>query len=262
MTLPVNNSLILKRWQPHAATLPVLRKKFISLCIGQHKINAQRIIKDILSPEELTIWSGLTYPEPRKIQWLLGRLAAKYVIQQYLLEENNLKVSFSEVEVVPDRYGCPHVSIGSLQSQGLRLSLSISHCDYTSAALVAEWPASQFGVGIDIELLGDKHEGLEAGGFSQSERKILRERTENRLPWLLRAWCAKESLAKSLGRGFCGSPYTIQVKEVDCHSGKIQLQLSGQLVHYFDHYKDHVFSVDTGERDNIIYAFSTQNHPQ
>ena len=47
---------------------------------------------------------------------------------------------------------------------------------------------------------------------------------------------------------------------MDCTTGEIYLQLAGQLIRYFGYYKDRVFSINTGECDNVIYAFLTNDY--
>jgi len=45
--------------------------------------------------------------------------------------------------------------------------------------------------------------------------------------WSLRMWCAKEAVAKALGRGFAGGMQALQIAEAEVENGMVQLICKG-----------------------------------
>lgn len=234
------------------------QKKFIRLCRRKNvEIQPTALAEQILRSEEIDIWLSQSWPNHRKWQWLLGRLAAKEAVCFYLEDKYQWKADYKEILILPDQYGRPNIVCNGIQNLDKHLCLSISHSGMTSVALVVEESKGKIGVGIDIERMDRSHEGLEEGGFFETERNMLTDIPQsNRLAWLLRAWCAKEALAKALGRGLLGNPFNILVKKIDFDSGEIRLCLSSHLAKVLSADSDITFSAHTGKWGNMVFAFS------
>jgi len=238
--------------------LPKQQRFFIRLYRRKNvEIPPTDLAEQILKPEEIDIWFTQSWPNSRKWQWLLGRLAAKEAVCCYLQEQYQQKAGYKEISILPDQYGRPNIAGKGIQNFDKHLCLSISHSGITSAALVVEESRGKIGAGIDIEFMDRSHEGLEEGGFSASERNMLTHIPQtNRRAWLLRAWCAKEALAKALGRGLLGNPFNILVKKIDFDSGEVRLRLAGQLAKVLSSYSGITFSTHTGKWGNLVFAVS------
>jgi len=89
----------------------------------------------VLGRRERAIWYGLKVPERRRLEWLLGRIAAKDAVRNYLQNRFHLNLHPADVEILPDVTGRPLVS-GSWTSQLSRVPLvSISHVDGSAVAI-------------------------------------------------------------------------------------------------------------------------------
>src|SRR4030095_10379221 len=61
----------------------------------------------MLGRRERAIWYSLKVPERRRLEWLLGRIAAKDAVRDYLLRRFQLTLSPAEVEILPEQSGRP-----------------------------------------------------------------------------------------------------------------------------------------------------------
>jgi hypothetical protein len=66
-------------------------------------------------------------------------------------------------------------------------------------------------VGIDLEKIEPREASFEAIAFDDEERAMLDE-FDNRAEAVTRFWCAKEAVAKALGRGLSEGPRTVVVR--------------------------------------------------
>jgi len=107
----------------------------------------------------------------------------------------------ADVEIVPDGYGRPQVAGAWTRQIGMTPAVSISHTRGMAVALASLEPGQM--VGIDIESLTHSRGDFQSVAFSEPERRILDTMPQDvRDEWSLRMWCAKEAVAKALGRGF------------------------------------------------------------
>ena len=108
--------------------------------------------------------------------------------------------------------------------------MSLTHSGGVAAALAGD-PASCGGVGIDIERLDRQFRDLEDVAFTREETELL-SCLGDRREWILRLWCAKESVAKAIGLGLMGRPTALVVTHADPETGAVQLTVSGELAAY------------------------------
>jgi phosphopantetheinyl transferase len=184
----------------------------------------------VLSRAEQELWRTLRLPEPRKVEWLLGRVVAKVALRAFLEKRYALRLSPAEVEVLPDAEGRP-LPGGAWTSEvpGLPI-LSLSHAGGVAVAVAGD-AAAAAGVGVDVERterrLGQDGERL---AFTSGEQALLAALEEpGQGVWPLRLWCAKEAVAKAVGLGLVGGPRALVAEHLDADAGTVRLRLSGEM---------------------------------
>jgi 4'-phosphopantetheinyl transferase len=156
----------------------------------------------LLSPREEAILAGLTLL-PRRRKWLLGRWAAKRLLDEVAAEGIDLASGLvcdedwrRQLSILNDEAGVPYVD---REGQGrLPLSLSISHRGDWGLAAVARLPDAT--IGADLETVEPRDPALVRQFFSDSEAKRVAgsgavDRT------VARIWSAKEAVLKAMGIG-------------------------------------------------------------
>jgi phosphopantetheinyl transferase len=206
----------------------------------------------VLGRRERALWQALRLPERRRLEWLLGRLAAKDAVRAHVRERLGLALSPAEVEVLPDEHGRPNVH-GDWAAQLPRPPrLSISHSAGLALAVVAA--GAEAGLGVDVERLGHLTEAAEAMAFSAEERELLAGlREDPAAEWPLRLWCAKEAAAKALGRGLAAGPRALVVTQVAAASGLVQVSAGAAEYTVFTWREDELIAAVTlnaVEREN------------
>src|SRR5204863_6750447 len=83
----------------------------------------------VLSRRERALWLGSRMPERRRLEWLLGRIAAKDAVRDYVSRRFSLSLRPADVEILPDETGRPIV--GGLWARGVPRPplVSISHVE-------------------------------------------------------------------------------------------------------------------------------------
>lgn len=181
----------------------------------------------ILREPEWRIWHRLPCASSRR-QWLRGRVAAKDAIRLLVLERYQLAAPLEVLCILPDEHGQPGVSCSALPETGAGICVSISHCGRTSVALALERTEHCRGVGIDVALQTDNHDGLAEGGFASTETALLDDcPSPERNDWLLRLWCAKEAAGKALGLGLMGNPLHYVVNRINRVRQTVEVEVNG-----------------------------------
>jgi acyl transferase domain-containing protein/phosphopantetheinyl transferase len=211
------------------------------------------LIHSVLSRRERAAWHSLKTPEPRRLEWLLGRVVAKDAVRQHLRQRYGMVLCPADIEVLPDENGRPVVQgawLGDLPSAPI---LSLSHSGGTAVAVVGDGRAAA-GVGVDIEYIGRRHAGIEKLAFTPAEQALLSSVADvSRDSWTLRLWCAKEAVAKALGEGMVGGPQALVVKNLDPDTGIVQVGLAGELASRFPEVNGgHIVAYTTLESDLIV----------
>jgi phosphopantetheinyl transferase len=119
----------------------------------------------------------------------------------------------AEVAVTNDEVGRPIVTMPS----GDLVTVSIAHTGPLAVAMVRSGRAR---VGIDIEAVTPRTDGLEETATTLAERQLLDQLAapvgpEDRLSAFTRFWAAKEAVAKAEGTGLGGAPRRFVVWRVD-----------------------------------------------
>ena len=191
----------------------------------------------------------------RRIQWLLGRVAAKDAVRSSGKDRSWSNLYPAEIEILGDVNGQPSVS-GEWTREGGQPLLSLAHIENLAVALVGE-AALYRGVGIDVERLGRTGAGFEQVILTDEEREaVTRDGIDLNDEWSLRLWCAKEAVGKSLGRGLVGGASDLTVTSVEAGTGTIRLGLSGGLATALPDQVDQQFTAYTVRQDDLIAAIS------
>lgn len=141
-------------------------------------------------------------------QWLLGRIAAKDAVRQWLWDHGEGPVFPAEIRVRNDESGRPYVT--GLHGRTLPpLDISLAHRADAGVAIVRPHRPEP-GPGIDIEEVVERDVQTLAVALGEDELRLLRARCaatgESEALWFTRFWAAKEAVAKAEGTGFRGRP--------------------------------------------------------
>jgi phosphopantetheinyl transferase len=204
----------------------------------------------------MSIWLQLPEMGYRRRDWLLGRIAAKDAIRLFLKTSLGLDALPMDIEIAPGEHGRPIVMGQFVESLGCSISLSISHSGGAAVA-IAGARANHWGVGVDLERLNGSLTRVERVAFNADERVLLSMTPPSKRPeWLLRFWCGKEAVAKSLGVGMVGGPTNLTVENFQVRTGRLDVTLAGELASRLPAFKDVVLTAYTGREGVYVFASS------
>ncbi|KPI07565.1 6-deoxyerythronolide-B synthase [Actinobacteria bacterium OK074] len=150
-------------------------------------------------------------------QWLLGRIAVKDAVRQWLWDQGEGPVFPAEIRVHNDDAGRPYVT--GVHGRALPpLEVSLAHCAESGAAIVRPRTGGP-GPGIDIEEVAERTPETLAVALAEAELRLLRTRCAadpdggSEALWFTRFWTAKEAVAKAEGTGFGGRPRDFTVTD-------------------------------------------------
>ncbi len=155
-----------------------------------------------LSSSEWEVYRS--FPAPRRQRdWLVGRLAAKRVLQAAVQDATGAAPDLSSICITNHSNGAPRPSITDWeddQESVFPYHLSISHRD--GHGFAAASPIEQGPLGADLERIEPRMEGFTEEFFTCEELDWL----ENALPserdtWVTALWSTKEAALKALGLG-------------------------------------------------------------
>ncbi|HEX5345875.1 MAG TPA: 4'-phosphopantetheinyl transferase superfamily protein [Pseudonocardiaceae bacterium] len=146
-------------------------------------------------------------------QWLLGRIAVKDAVRQWLWDSGTGPIHPVEIAVGNHASGRPWV-VGPFAKAP---EVSLAHTGPLAAALVGD-PGCSPGVGIDIEQITDRDERTVAAILTDAECRLVDAQSSSlaeRASWVTRFWTAKEAVAKATGTGLGGRPHQFAVERVE-----------------------------------------------
>ncbi|WTI94171.1 polyketide synthase dehydratase domain-containing protein [Streptomyces sp. NBC_00723] len=162
-------------------------------------------------------------------QWLLGRIAVKDAVRQWLWDQGEGPVFPAELRVRNDEAGRPYVT--GVHGRVLpALDVSLAHCAEAGVAIVRPHTPGP-GPGIDIEEVTDRTPQTLAAALGEDELRLLRALSAgsggSEALWFTRFWAAKEAVAKAEGTGFEGRPRDFTV--LDATPAGDRLTVAGRL---------------------------------
>ncbi|MEV5874879.1 beta-ketoacyl synthase N-terminal-like domain-containing protein [Streptomyces sp. NPDC052101] len=168
-------------------------------------------------------------PPRGRRQWLLGRIAVKDAVRQWLWQHGEGPVFPAELSVKNDELGRPFVT--GVHGRALpALDVSLAHRAEAGVAIVRPH-TSHPGPGIDIEEVTARDPATLTTALGPAELRLMRARSADgagaEAEWFTRFWAAKEAVAKAEGVGFRGRPRDFAVLETDPDGSR--LLVSGRL---------------------------------
>lgn len=217
---------------------------------ANHELWLKTLAFTVLSPSERDEWIDMKGAATRRIEWLLGRVAAKDAVRRYLLMHHQMLCAAADIPVWADDSGKPHPHGAWRDQVPVNLDLSIAH----TPGLIIAAVAANARIGIDLERIGrDLSEDFTQGVFTTEEHEIAAHSGDGPTT-MLRFWCAKEALSKALGTGIRYSPSDLHVRSADLVSGRIEMEVSGQWLDVFRQMRKHPVTVQTSLFDNHVFA--------
>lgn len=208
----------------------------------------------VLTQRERELWQGLRMPEQRRLEWLLGRVAAKDAVRQFVKKRYHIDLCPADVEILPDGDGRPVVHGRWREQLPEAPQLTLSHTAGIAVAAVGDHVAGG-GLGIDIETVDRMNEDVERLAFTPHERALLEAVSgADRDTWSLRLWCAKEAVAKAVGHGMVGGPQALEAQEFDLEHGTVWIRLRGELARMVDDPDGAAQVVPTTVEGNLVAA--------
>ncbi|MEU9454242.1 beta-ketoacyl synthase N-terminal-like domain-containing protein [Streptomyces sp. NPDC048277] len=160
-------------------------------------------------------------------QWLLGRIAAKDAVRQWLWQHGEGPVYPAELRIRNDELGRPYV-VGVHGRALPALDVSLAHRAEAAAAIVRPHTPGP-GPGIDLEEVTERDPAAMEAVLGADELRLLRTLStdDSVARWFTRFWAAKEAVAKAEGTGFGGRPRDFTVLEAAPDGSR--LLVSGRL---------------------------------
>jgi len=182
----------------------------------------------VLSAQERTDWHALTVPQPRRDEWLIGRVAIKEAARVWIEAMTGVRVLPADMVVTVAENGKPYLTGEGLETLGEMPEVSMAHVAGEAVAIAAP-PGTP--VGIDLDTAGRiETADLLAAGFSASEQATILMDADDAAPLrVLQAWCAKEAAAKCIGTGLNGQPRSFVVSALDDAQGWSQVVVPGDV---------------------------------
>ena len=209
-----------------------------------HYHDLEKLAKAILSVKEQEFWYQLPPQGSRRLEWLLGRAAAKDAIRQFAQENYHRDLTYLNLEILSTPSGKPRVSCPHLAVAEINLEVSISH---TQGYILAAIAPSNHHIGIDMERLGHvQMADCQSVAFTSAELKLLAQFDELEL---LGCWCAKEAAAKAMGLGLQGKPKQWQITNYAKDASQVQVT-----------YAEQVFSVNLWYGNREVVAICQYSH--
>ncbi len=238
--------------------LPALPQEVVC-CVAMYQGNLMAAEEELwlratahltLSLTERLQWREMGGSIARRMEWLLGRIAAKDAVRRCLLARYGRKWAAADIRIETDEAGKPRPQGEWRRYCGARMDISITH---TADRIVAAVAPNAF-LGIDIErrdrAISDE---FAAAAFSPPEQEIAAESGESATA-LFRFWCAKEALAKALGTGLRYGASDLMVNAFDRRSGRISMQPTRLWLQVFPQLRDTPLTVHTCLLDNLVLA--------
>jgi phosphopantetheinyl transferase len=147
----------------------------------------------------------------RRVDWLLGRLAAKRLVTNVLADVARIDLPLDAFDIAAELSGAPAVRLAD--GRTLPVGVSISHSDGT--AFCAAWAETGAGlsVGADIERLAPRTEGLVRDFFGPAEIAVWETLPAGpgRDAFASAVWSAKESVLKALRLGLTADTRSVRI---------------------------------------------------
>jgi len=187
----------------------------------------------VLSRRERLEWKNFSKGNKRRLDWLLGRIAVKDAVRLLFNKRAGIQLYPADLEIVNDEHGRPAVKCLLGEQTPPLPSISVAHKSCVAVAIAGQLKDG-YGMGIDIELNRMLADGFDRVALAPGERDLLASLCNlEYAEWLLRVWCAKETIGKALGRGLPKGPGNLILRHCEAESGVVDLEVAGILAREF-----------------------------
>jgi phosphopantetheinyl transferase (holo-ACP synthase) len=160
----------------------------------------------LLTRGEQAIWRDSAKTKKRKIDWLLGRIAAKEAVRKQIQSISGRVLGPHDIEIVSQASGAPLVRLADYNLP--EILVSISHTQGAGFALATLGGAGK--PGIDAEIIREREQAFAATFLKPHELSYLATCPKDRINVeLTRLWSAKEALYKACGGAFEMSSFAL-----------------------------------------------------
>ncbi|GAP15605.1 phosphopantetheinyl transferase [Longilinea arvoryzae] len=163
--------------------------------------------EEFLSAAELERLAGMRFPR-RRAEWLLGRWTAKKLLRK--VHSVLARLPLKDWSVANAANGQPFACLDGVRLAGC---LSISH--RSGRATCAWTPASDVGLGIDLEQVEPRTEAFVRDYFTPAEQALVAGEQRQRDTVLV--WSAKEAMLKALGQGLRMDTRAVEILRIANH---------------------------------------------
>lgn len=214
--------------------------------VSNHELWLSALAAAVLTPNEREDYAAMGGVPLRRLEWLLGRTAAKESVRRLLLRNHNLYEPSADIAIWKDDLGKPH-PLGDWQSQvSAAVDLSIAH----TAGLILGAATTQGHIGLDVESVSrDLTEEFLRGVFTLEEQELATKSGDGPTA-VLRFWCAKEAISKALGTGIRFAPTDLRIRASDPATGLLHMELLGAWAENFPHLRGQRIPVKT----SVLYG--------
>jgi 4'-phosphopantetheinyl transferase len=147
-----------------------------------------------LSASEMAYLNARRSPK-RRVDWRLGRWAAKRALSLHLNTPNDPEV-LASIEIRPAASGAPEVFMAGRPAS---VAISISHCNGIALCAIAPVDTA---LGCDLELIEPRSGAFVADYFTTTEQALVAQApAANRCGLVTLFWSAKESTLKAMHEG-------------------------------------------------------------
>ncbi|MBW3596199.1 MAG: polyketide synthase dehydratase domain-containing protein [Planctomycetes bacterium] len=241
---------ISNRWDEAVADTPRGVCVRLEPPVDLHQPAMQMVTAKItLSDDEMREYCRMNVPPKKRFDWVFGRLAAKDAVRLAWWEQHGERFFPADMEIKHDERGRPWAMHLGYGEDAAMPNVSVSHADGVMAALASFEPH----LGIDLEKIEPREASFGALAFDDEERRLLDEQLD-RMEAVTRFWCAKEAVAKALGRGLSEGPRSVTVRAFDPASGGVEVELGAALAAEFPDFAGKRLTAFTRRYKNFIVA--------
>jgi phosphopantetheinyl transferase (holo-ACP synthase) len=251
---PKDEYFISKEWPRVLPSSPVPAACLRLDMPADQKQAAMRLVtaKVTLSPTEWQEFRELAGHEHRQTDWLFGRLAVKDAVRVLWHARHGERLFPADIIVEPDDHGRPVARPRGLAGPESFPAISLSHTEDIAVGLAAFTPRA----GIDLERVRPRDAGFERIAFDDAERVLLDGLGSDRDEWIARFWCAKEAVAKALGRGLVQGPKALAVRHAERRTGAVTVALGPTLAAIFPRWRSAMILAHTVRDGDLVVAVS------
>jgi acyl transferase domain-containing protein/phosphopantetheinyl transferase len=180
----------------------------------------------MLNRKERGHWYGIPERGPGRMEWLMGRIAAKDAVRQWAAETLKLSLAPVDIEIQQTDAGKPF-AVCPLVPCDIP-DISLSHSDGHAVAAMADPGQS---IGIDYQRMARINaKELQGLGFGREELTHLRGIDPSMLDRaIVTLWSVKEAAAKAAGAGLGGRPEEWKVEYFSLKDGRASVVRDGEL---------------------------------